>query len=294
MRSKRNLCLELLATAGLLFGACGMAAAQGSQGSQSGQGGQSQPPVQSSDKPKTPEVAPLKLDAAPPVNAEEDAAFKAFQAVPQTDLNKRIELGEDFLKKYPESRYRPPIYSTLTIAYMQTSQIPKMLEVGEKAVELTPTDVTTLAILAQTISRVTNSTTPNAAQQLDKAANYAQKAIELTPTLPKPENLTDEAFTSAKNQALATAHSGLGLVLVKHGKYAEAIPELEQSVKIDPSPDPVNYYLLGIANKNTSHFDDALTAFNKCAVMTGPMQAACKAQADDTKKKSATELSAPK
>lgn len=291
MRTMRNHCLQLLTIAGLLLAACGVAAAQGGQGSQ---GGQSQPPAQPADKSKTPEVAPLTLNTAPPVSAEEDTAFKAFQAVPQTDLSKKIEVAEEFLKKYPESRYRPPIYSSLTIAYMQTNQVQKMLDVGDKAVALTPTDVTTLAILAQTISRITNSTTPNAAQQLDKAATYAKKAIELTPTLPKPENLTDEAFTAAKNQALATAHSGLGLVLVKHAKYADAIPELEQSVKLDPSPDPVNYYLLGIANKNTSHFDDALTAFNKCAAMTGAMQAACKAQADDTKKKSATELSAPK
>src|SRR5256885_6951690 len=50
------------------------------------------------------------------------------------------------------------------------------------------------------------------------------------------------------------------------------LPELEQAVKIDPNPDPVNYYLLGMANKMTSHFDDAVAAFNKCAVMTGPMQ----------------------
>ena len=222
MRTMRNLCLQLLTIAGLLLAACGVVAAQGSQGSQ---GGQSQPPAQPADKSKTPEVAPLTLNTAPPpVSAEEDAAFKAYQAVPQTDLNKKIEVAEEFLKKYPESRYRPPIYSALTIAYMQTNQVQKMLDVGDKAVALTPTDVTTLAILAQTISRITNSTTPNAAQQLDKASTYAKKAIELTPTLPKPENLTDEAFTAAKNQALATAHSGLGLVLVKHAKYARPFP----------------------------------------------------------------------
>jgi tetratricopeptide (TPR) repeat protein len=288
MRSRWNLYLEVLSIAGVLLGACGMAAAQGSQG------GQSQPPAQSSDKSKTPDVTPLTLDTPPPpVSAEEDAAFKAFQAVPHTDLAKKIELGEDLVKKYPQSRYLPPVYYALTLAYMQTNQTQKMLEVGDKEVKLVPNDITTLAVMAQTISRVTNSGTPDGAQQLDKAATYAKKAIELAPTLPKPENLTDEAFTAGKNQALVAAHSGLALVLIKHGKNAEAIPELEQAVKLDINPDPVNYYLLGIANKSTSHFDDAIAAFNKCAA-AGPMQAQCKAQLDDTKKKSATELSAPK
>jgi len=41
----------------------------------------------------------------------------------------------------------------------------------------------------------------------------------------------------------------IGLVYVRRGKNAEAIPELEQAVKIDPNLDPVNYYLLGMANK---------------------------------------------
>lgn len=293
MKRKWNVSLEAAAIAFLIMGSCGIALAQSSQGGQSQQGGQQ--PAQSTDKSKTSDVTPLTLDAAPPpVNAEEDAAFKAFQDVPQTDIQKRIELGEAFLQKYPQSRYLPPLYSGLTIAYMQTNQIPKMLEIGDKAVTLTPTDVTTLAILAQTISRVTNSSTPNYGAQLQKAEDYSKKAMEVTPTLPKPPNLTDEAFTTAKNQALAAAHSGLGLVYVKRGKNQEAIPELEASIKLDPTPDPVNYYLLGVVNRSTSHFDDAIAAFTRCANITSPMQATCKTQVDETKKKSATELSAPK
>ena len=81
---------------------------------------------------------------------------------------------------------------------------------------------------------------------------------------------------------------------MRRGKNAEAIPELEQAVKVDPNPDPVNYYLLGMANKITSHFDDAVAAFNKCAAMTGPLQGTCKTQAEDAKKLGTTQLSAPK
>src|SRR5258706_13108422 len=104
---------------------------------------------------------------------------------------------------------------------------------------------------------------------LAKPEQYTKLAIEIAPTLPRPEGMTEEAFASAKNQALAMAHSGLGLVFVRRGKNAEAIPELEQAVKIDPNPDPVNYYLLGMANKATSHFDDAIAGFNKCTAMSG-------------------------
>jgi len=297
MRRKSNLWLEALTLGGFLIGSCGLAVAQGSQGSPSSQGSQSQPPAQSTDKSKTPDVTPLSLDSAPPpVSAEEDAAFKAFQAVPMTDAKQKIQTGEAFLQKYPATRYKSSVYAPLVFAYLQDGQVQKMQEYGEKEIALAPNDVSTLALMAQTLPRNihSNTTQAEAAQLLAKAEQYSKQAIEITPTLPKPPNMTDEAFASAKNQDLAMAHSGLGLVYIRRGKNAEAISELAEAVKVDPTPDPVNYYLLGMANKSTSHFDDAVNAFNKCAAMPGQMQAVCKAQADDAKKKSTTELSAPK
>ena len=291
MRKKWNIWLEAITIAGLL--AC-MSGVAGAQSSQPAQGTQSQPPAQQGDKSKAPEVTPLTLDVPAPVNAEEDAAYKAFQAVLPDDAAKKIEVGEAFLLKYPESRYRSPVYGALTYAYLQSGNTQKMQEYGEKEIALVPNDVSALALLAQTLPRSWKSSAPDALQVLAKAEQYSKQAIEITPTLPKPENMTDEAFASAKNQALAMAHSGLGLVYVRRGKHAEAIPELEQAVKIDPNPDPVNYYLLGMANKITSHFDDAVAAFNKCAAMAGPMQGTCKTQVDDAKKLGATQLSAPK
>jgi len=294
MRSKTRRWLEIFTVTGLLLGACGIAMAQGSQGSR---GAQSQPPAQSSDKSKTPDVAPLSLDAAaPPVSAEEEAAFKAFQAAPMSDAKQKIQLGEAFLQKYPETHYQSSVYAALAFAYVQDGQVQKMQEYGEKEIALVPNDVSTLALLAQTLPRTINSSTPqaDAAQLLAKAEKYSKQAIEITPTLAKPANMTDEDFAAAKNQNLAMAHSGLGLVYIRRGRSAEAIPELDEAVKIDPKPDPVNYYLLGMADKSTSHFDDAIAAFNKCAAITGQMQNICKTQAEDAKKKSATELSAPK
>jgi len=293
MRKNWNIWLGAATVAGLLVCGSGIAAALASQ---YGQGSQSQPPAKQSDKPKTPEATPLTLDAPAPVNAEEDAAYKAFQAVNPSDAAKKVETGEAFLLKYPESRYKSPVFGSLTYAYLQAGNTQKMQEYGEKEIALVPNDVSTLALLGQTLPRTLrgSASDPIALQVLAKAEQFSKQAIEITPTLPKPENLTDEAFTSAKNQTLAMAHSGLGLVYVRRGKNAEAIPELEQAVKIDPNPDPVNYYLLGMANKVTSHFDDSVAAFNKCATMAGPMQGTCKTQADDAKKLGATQLSAPK
>jgi tetratricopeptide (TPR) repeat protein len=291
--------MEAGAFAGVLLFGCVGATAQSSQSGQSGQSSQqssqSTPPAQQpSDKDK---ANTLTLDApAPPVNPEEDAAFKAFDAMPLTDGDKRIKAGEEFVQKYPQSRYLPPVYSVLVKLYLQANEIQKMQDVGEKDVALAPNDVQTLAILGQTLPRAWNPKMPNAAAQLDKAEKFAKSAIELTPTIPKPDGLTDEKFATAKNQTLAMAHGGLGLVYFRRGKYAEAIPEFEESAKVDPDPqpDPVIYYVLGIAEEKTSHFDGAVAAFTKCASIPGSLQPTCKSGVDEAKKLGATQLSAPK
>jgi tetratricopeptide (TPR) repeat protein len=252
------------------------------------------PAAQDKDKPAAGNSVTLDDPAGAPVSAEEETAYKAFLDSPQTDPAKRIQLGEDFVQKYPNSRYRSGIYSALTVSYLQSGQVQKMEEVGDKELALNPNDVQVLAIMGQTLPRAMNAKTPEPDKVLAKAEQYSKKAIELTPTLPKPAAVTDEAFASAKKQTLAMAHGGLGLVYVRRGQFKEAIPEFNQSVTIDPTPDPVNFYLLGMANTKASHFDDAVAAYNKCAGIASSMQETCKKGAEEAKKLANTQLSAPK
>jgi tetratricopeptide (TPR) repeat protein len=240
---------------------------------------------------------PLSMDAAPAAaSPEEEAAFKAFQEAPTTDPNKKDLIGEDFLQKYPQSRYRGVVYQGLVSGYFATQQVPKLLDAGDKEIALNPNDAPVLAVVAQTIARSFNAQSPDAAQQLEKAEQYSKRAIEITPTLPKPAALNDEQFTMAKNDTLEMAHGGLGLVYIRRAKFAEAIPELEESIKADthPQPDPVNFYLLGMANSKTSHFDAAAAAFTKCASIQSSLTPTCKSGADEAKKAGASQLSAPK
>jgi len=250
-------------------------------------------PEKKQDKPA--EVTPLTLDnAPPPVNAEEDAAMKAFRATPITDMAKKDQLGEDFLQKYPQSRYRPEVYSMLVRGYLSQGQIEKMESTGDKEIELNPNDAQTLAIVGSTLPRVMNGSTPDPQKRLDKAEQYSKKALEVLPTLVKPAELSDAEFLKAKDQTAALAYSGLGLVAFRRSKFAEAIPNFEQAAKLDTVADPVNYYLLGISNEKTSHFEDAVNAFTKCAAVPGGLQATCKTGADEAKKMATTQLSAPK
>ena len=256
---------------------------------------QQQQQQQQPDASKPADVTPLSLDSpAPPVNAEEEAAIKAFRDVPMTDIEKRDQAGEAFVQKYPQSRYRGEVYTWLVRGYLALGQVDKMEVVGDKEIELNSDDPQTLAIVGSTLPRAMNASTPNPQQRLDKAETYCKKALELLPTLPKPQELTDENFMKAKDQTSAMAYSGLGIVAIRRQKYGEAVPNFDQAVKLDPTPDPVNLYLLGVANQKTSHFDDAVAAFTKCAAIPGGLQATCKTGIDEAKKLGATQLSVPK
>ena len=254
-----------------------------------------QPATPPTEKGKPAEVAPLTLDETPPpVNAEEDAAMKEFRDSPNTDLTKKEQTGEGFLVKYPQSRYRQEMYLFLVEAYLNTGQVDKMEAVGDKELELNPNDAPTLAVVGSSLARSVTANTPNAQKRWDKADQYCKKALEILPTIVKPAAATDEKFALAKNQAAALAYSGIGVVAFRRGKYADAISNLEQSVRTDPMPDPVNYYLLGMANQKSAHYEDAVAAFTKCAAAPGGLQSTCKTGMDEAKKLAATQMSAPK
>jgi len=246
--------------------------------------GPNTPPNMKTGRDTNPLNAENTLEMSTP---QEDEAFRSFEGISYEKTSKKIQAGENFLKKYNTSRYRQQIYAILAIAYIQIGQPEKGIAAGENSVQLNPKDVHTMGVLSQTLARISNPDQPNAAADLAKAEEYGKKALEVTPTLKKPDGANEKEFQEFKDQALAMAYSGLGLVDVRKGKYGEAIPDLEQACKLDPKKDPANFYLLGIANQNTSHFTEAAAAFGKCAEINGNLQQTCKDGAEEAKKRAA-------
>jgi tetratricopeptide (TPR) repeat protein len=207
------------------------------------------------------------------------------------DARQRVNLGEAFIAAYPNSMYAGVVHGQLATNYMSVNDVDKMIDSGEKALASDPNNVDVLPLMALAIPR-RNGTT---AQQLEMAMNYARRAINLLSTMPKPAELDDATFTKIKNQKLAQCRSGMGTAYFKTGHYDEAVAELAQAVKLDDTnADPVDYYVLGLANERASHFTDAIAAFDQCANIQSTLQANCKALSAETKKKAANSLEAPK
>jgi tetratricopeptide (TPR) repeat protein len=268
-----------LAALGILL--AGMAWAQNDQGNESRPSLKQPAPGQTANDQKAPATTP------------EDDAYQAVYAARTGDPANVVQLGEAFVVKYPASVHLLAVYSLLTPAYMETNQVDKMVDAGSKALQIDPDDVDVLPVLAWAVPRRLNPQAPDGLQQLQKAQAWGRHGIELLNALAKPEGLDDATFAAVKNEKLSMCHDGLGVVDIKTGKYADAIAELTQAMQLGTESDPVDYLLLGVAQEATSHFDEAIASFTKCAT-AGPVQAQCKNGIDDTKKKAAANAAAPK
>jgi tetratricopeptide (TPR) repeat protein len=264
-----------------------------------GQGqGQPNPPPQG-QPPATPTI-PIQQQPgqtppeAPKVDPQEEAAYKAFYETKIADTDRLIQLGEDFLKTYPESHYRVMVYARLTQAYFSKQQMEKMFAAGDKALALNPNDVDVLALIGWVLPHNYNPNDLDADQKLNRSEQYLKHALDLLATLQKPASLTDEEFQKSKNGKLSQCHSGLGLVYFRRERYADSVTELQQATQLLVTPDPVDLFVMGIDCQQLKHFGDAAAAFDRCAQIPSSLQDRCKQSMEQSKKLAATEVTPPK
>jgi len=261
-------------------------AAWAQEGSQPSQ--QSQPPAKSQAPAKEAGAAATQEPAAPPkIDPEEEAAYKEIYDT--QDPDKLIPLGEAFVQKYPSGKYTSEVYGRLVTAYLGKNELDKMYAAGDKALSLNPDNVNALVLVGWVIPHYYNPDDMDADRKLDKAEGYLKHAIVLFGTMQKPAAMTDEQFAKAKASGLSQAHSGLGLVYFRRNDVADSISELELAEKLATTPDPTDYYILGVDYNAEKKYSEAVDAYNKCAAQPGGLVGACKQGASDAKKAAASQ-----
>ncbi len=266
------------------------------------QQGQSTPPAQSTQGQQAPPVQPgqpaqsapgtpaaATQPAPPPVDPAEEAAYKTFREMSTSDAKLLASTGEDFLKKYPNSRYTGLVYSRLTSVYMQLGDTGHMFDAGNKALARIPDDPDVLPVMAMATSRHIDPGAMDADQKERMAKTYAQNGIMRLNELQRPTDATAEVWDHARDEKLSMCHSGLGLVNYDQGKFTEAIQEFEEALKLEHSPDPVDQYMLGVSFAAVKDYTNAATSLDACMKQEGSMQAICKRALDETKKKAAAQ-----
>jgi len=198
---------------------------QQSQSQQSQQ--QSQQQSTSDQQTQKPSLAnPLKdvfPPTPPPVDPKEQADFQAFSAIQSTQANDdaQIKAGTEFLKTYPQSRYRETVYSRLANAYLDKNDTDKMCDAAEQALTLNPNDITVLIPVGEAIPR-SDPKSSEYVPRLAKAETYEHHALDVLNTVTRPANITDEQFAASKANAIAEAHSGLGVIYFVEKKFDQS------------------------------------------------------------------------
>ena len=275
---------QYVVLAGLVAGLAGLPAfaARGQNSSGTAQQSSSQTPATGQGSSKA-QAAPVKL------NPKEEKAYKAFYDTPPSEPKTVISSGVSFLKKYPTSRYAASVYARLAGAYEATGEADKMMDAAHKALQLNPNDVDTLSLLAYAIPRRVDPNDIDSGEKLQEAAQDATKALELLPSVPKPASMTQDQFTSAINAEAASCHSGLGLVDYYEHDISGMVTQLEQAVKLNPTPDPSDQFLLGIAYMQDGRPADAVTILQKCSAEPGPLADRCKSSLEQAQKQAASQ-----
>lgn len=239
-----------------------------------------QPAQQPPQQPAQPGAKPgeLPMPDAPPVNKEEEDASKAFFALKRQDAATTIQTGEDFLQKYPDSRYRDSVYAKLLHAYMSAGKEDRVPATGEKALGINPDNVDVLAFMSWYLGHRHNSNALDAEQKLQALERYSRHGLELMANLQKPAGVADEDFARAKNEKQAMCHAGLGLFYYFQNKIPEMAAELEQSTSIDPTPDPVDFFLLADAQVRLKKYAEATASYERCSQVAWAWQEKCKSK----------------
>ena len=252
-------------------------------------GSQSQAPQQT---PKGGQTAPAL--AAPKADPEEEAAYKAFTDTKPEEADKRIQLGELYIQKYPSGKYLEPVYQGLTTAEYSKQDFAKMYADADKTLAANPDDVTVLVLVGWVIPHNYDPNDLGAESRLDKGEKYEKHALEVLATLQKPANMTDEQFAKVKAQGESQAHSGLGLIYFRRQDFEQSIAELKKSTADPANQDATDYYVMGVELTHLKRFSESADAFAKCAAMPGGLQDRCKQMGADAKKQAASQPAAPK
>lgn len=258
---------------------------------------QQPPPTQPQKAPPGQSAIPTTPAEPAPPSPEEVAAHKAItdaQAKKAKGVDELIRLGEDFVKKYPESRYNSVVYAALAAAYQSVNRETDMFRAGEKSLELNPDQIDALSLMAWVTPRRLNQEDLALAQKLQKSEEYGKRCVQILEAMVKPEPMDEAEFTTSKNEKLSMCHSGLGLVFLYTDRFADSAAELEKATTLTLNPEPTDFFILGRAYDLLKRFHDSVAAYEKCSEKSSAVQASCKQLLANAKKQAATQLAPPK
>jgi tetratricopeptide (TPR) repeat protein len=209
----------------------------------------------------------------PAMIPQESEDFRAIQN--ELDPNRAVEMANDFLTKYPQSELLTWVHTFAANAYQQRGEIDKVVEHGNKAIELKSDNLLALLIMSSLLPQpqLMKGSDHEKEANLMRAEEYANKALELIEQLdPQPNESLDD-FAKRKATLSAEPYSALGLIHLERSLFGLAGPDADELAKAEAAyrraitlvdrPNPQDYYRLGETLALSNKIPEAIEAFQK-------------------------------
>jgi tetratricopeptide (TPR) repeat protein len=204
---------------------------------------------------------------------EQAQAYEAIKG--ELDPDKAIAIGQDFIKKYPDSVLLPYVCFFTANGYQQKGDVEKVVEYTGMGLKSKPDDMACLimrvGILPQ--PQYLKNHPADRDKILDEAEKDGNRALQLISQFPKQPNETDQAYQKRLANTGSQVHGSLGMVYLERAAdsligpdkalLAKAEQEFKTAVTTTETPYPGDYFYLGEAYKLEGKFDDAIEAYTK-------------------------------
>lgn len=216
-----------------------------------------------------------KLEATPDQAAyakqvETYAGYALYSVVAQSrDPKVTIDFATALEQADPKSEYVPKAESALFVAYRQSGNNEKALEVAEKALATDQSDEDMLLAVADHDLQTK--------KEPEKVHAYCAKIVQLMAAKPKPEGMSDADWTARRDLITGLAHYMNGKLYYEEAKFPQVNEELRAAlplVKSNQAVEAESLYYLGFANYKMEKPQEAANYYRECAAIKGPLQAA--------------------
>jgi tetratricopeptide (TPR) repeat protein len=178
---------------------------------------------------------------APPQQKKEIKSQQEYtayvNAIQQTDDKAKAAHLEGYLQQYPDSVVKVDALELLMATYQSLGNLPKVLDTANRLLQLDPSDLRALALMAYV--KRSQAEQPGggatAQQNLTEAANYGQRGLQAVQTAPKPESMKPADFDNLKAQTSAIFNGAIGIAALQNKDYANAQQALQASVNVNPA-----------------------------------------------------------
>jgi tetratricopeptide (TPR) repeat protein len=192
--------------------------------------------------------------------------FDAYLLVlSKTSPKEVISVAKDFEQHWPQSELLAHVFELELEAYRTLGDSANGILAGEKALKAAPGNLAVLTNLAYIIA---NSTVDP--QQLARAEAYARSELEQSRTIQVPKKIFPKEWDEIQGHLDSTAHATLGLVAYKRGDIAGAIKEFETAIKLAPTPEPAQYYRLGMLYEASGNQSKAIEMLHRVTESNDP------------------------